>query len=72
MSKEPARVQKINANISKTTITRITLELDQELIEEILSEWLLCSSKDFFANSISFNWQGYDLPRVLVTGEKVS
>jgi hypothetical protein len=72
MSKEPARVQKINANISKTTITRITLELDQESIEEILSEWLLCSSKDFFANSISFNWQGYDIPRVLVTGEKVS
>jgi hypothetical protein len=72
MSKEPARVQKINANISKTTITRVTLELDQELIEEILAEWLLCSSKDFFANSISFNWQGYDIPRVLVTGEKVS
>jgi hypothetical protein len=68
----PKELQKINANISKTTITRVTIELDQELIEEILSEWLLCSLKDFFANSISFNWQGYDLPRVLVTGEKVS
>lgn len=72
MPKEPARVQKIDANITKTTITRVTVELDQELLEEILSEWLLCSSKVFFANSISFNWSGYDLPSVTVTGEKVS
>lgn len=72
MPRDLPKVQKITTNVTKVTVERVTVELDQETIEEILSEWLLSASKPFFAHSISFNWDGYDLPRVTVIGEKVS
>jgi hypothetical protein len=67
-----ATIHDLSGRVSKTVTETVSLDLDQELIEEALADWLLSNSKAFYGCSISFDWDGCELPRVTVNGKRIT